>query len=99
MTMPNFSPKTVNNNEDIFRHGSSAGANNTELARILVALDSAFTLLGWKKGKELIDIITGYQASIDTQYHNDYKTIAAIQELDKRIHTRGGEKQNGKELL
>jgi len=76
------------NNEDVFRHQSSAGANNEKLARILIALKFAFSVLKWDDNG-LIDMLTGYQASIDARYHNDYKSIATIQELDKRIHTRG----------
>lgn len=81
-------PKTTNENraKHLFNALGSAGASNTDLARLLVAFDFAMSLLGWDV--KLTDIVTGYQASIDAKYHDDYKAVATIEELDQRLLKR-----------
>ena len=84
-----FTPKA--NADDRARHlfntGGSAGANPEKLARLLIAFDFAMSLLGWDD-VSLTSIITGYQASVDAKYHDDYKSVATIEELDRRMAIR-----------
>lgn len=71
----------------MFNALGSAGANDEKLARLLTAFDFAMSLLGWDDVK-LTNIITHYQASIDSKYHDDYKSVATIEELDSRLAKR-----------
>jgi hypothetical protein len=88
---PLFQPRLLDDSADrakhIFNSLGSAGNNNAELARILLALDFAFKLLNWKD-ITLVDCIAKYQASVDAKYHNDYKAVATIEELDRRMAMR-----------
>ena len=65
----------------------SHGANPKRLAQLCSVWDFTMSLLGWEDVK-LTDIITGYQASIDGRYHDDYKAVATIEELDRRMAMR-----------
>jgi hypothetical protein len=79
------------NQEDTAKHvfnaTKSAGANNQRLSQLLVAWDFSMSLLGWKD-VTLTDTVVNYQASINAKYHNDYKSIKTIEELDKRLALR-----------
>lgn len=65
----------------------SHGANKKKLAQLLTVWDFTMSLLKWND-VTLTDIVTGYQASIDAKYHTDYKAVATIEELDKRMAMR-----------
>ena len=71
----------------LFRHDKSAGNNNQDLARIMFGLHYAYSVLGWDDHK-IIDLATGYQASVDGKYHDDYKAVANTEEVDERFAKR-----------
>lgn len=71
----------------IFDSKGSHGNNNERLAKLLVTWDFCMGLLKWNDVK-LTDIVTDYQASVNTKYHNDYKAIKTIEELDKKLALR-----------
>lgn len=64
----------------------SHGANKKKLAQLCATWDYVMSLLGWDE--TLSEIVTGYQASINARYHTDYKDVATIEELDRRIANR-----------
>ena len=84
-----FTPK--NNDSDrarhIFESINSHGANQRRLSQLCATWDFVMLQLGWSDVK-LSNIVTGYQASIDARYHNDYKAIETIEELDRRMAMR-----------
>jgi len=85
-----FAPKLVTGEDrakHMFKSAGSAGANNERLARLLIAFDFAMSILGWDD-VTLTGIVTNYQASIDAKYHDDYKAVATIEELDRRMAMR-----------
>jgi len=90
-----FKPKDTENKraEHLFASLGSHGANPKKLAQLLAIWDFTMSMLDWKV--DLNQIITGYQASIDTHYHNDYKAVATIEELDRRMATRRSAKSQG----
>lgn len=71
----------------LFESLGSHGANNERLARLLIAWDFVMTLLK-QKDVSLSQIVTQYQASINAKYHDDYKSVATIEELDERLAKR-----------
>lgn len=71
----------------------SAGNNNEELARILSAYELFIFGMNWQEKENyqnLPHIITQYQASLDAQYHNDYKAVLIAEEIAKRQSERRG---------
>ena len=62
---------------DTFEHINSHGANPEKLARLLSVFKLVRKALG--QDENLLDVITGYQASIDAKYHNDFVKIAELQ--------------------
>ncbi|OGM08554.1 hypothetical protein A2Z67_01795 [Candidatus Woesebacteria bacterium RBG_13_36_22] len=76
----------------LFATHGSAGANDVELARILAAYDFVMNLLGWqgKPVARLTAIFSAYQASIDTRYHDDYKSVLIAEEIEKKRSERKG---------
>jgi hypothetical protein len=76
----------------MFNALASAGANNERLAKLLIAWDFATSLLKWNV--TLTEIVTNYQASIDAEYHKDYKAVATIEELDRRVALRRSMSRN-----
>lgn len=83
-----FKPKLASsdNAKHLFATDGSHGANPKKLAQLLVVWDFTMDQLDWEV--KLSSIVTDYQASIDTHYHNDYKAVATIEELDKRLAKR-----------
>jgi len=90
-----FEPKATN--EDRARHLfnaiASAGNNNERLARLLTAWDFAISILKWDD-VTLTNIVVNYQASVDAKYHDDYKSVATIEELDRRMALRRSMSRN-----
>lgn len=80
------------NLEMVFATKGSAGANSTELARILTAWDFIINILGWQKKPlaNLSNFLTSYQASIDSHYHNDFKEISIAEEIERKRAERKG---------
>jgi len=76
----------IDHAKHIFGHQGSYGSNNDELAQILAVYDYAMKDLGWENN--LSDIVSGYQASVDAKSHDDYKEVATIEELDRRMAMR-----------
>lgn len=87
-----FGNKNNENLTQVFGTKGSQGANNVELARILTAFELAVSILGWqnKPVAELIKFCTQYQASINTQYHNDYVKVLVAEEIERRREERKG---------
>lgn len=84
-----FSKRDTGDNErakHLFASIGSHGANKKRLAQLCATWDYVMHTLEWNE--TLTEIVTGYQASIDTHYHNDYKAVATIEELDKRLAMR-----------
>lgn len=68
----NFAP-------DTFEYTYSHGINNEKLAKITATWKMVMGFLGWTDEVKMIDIVSGYQASIDGKYHNDFVKIAELQ--------------------
>lgn len=90
-----FSPKDNDSNraKQLFESIGSHGANPKKLAQLLAVWDYVTGQLGWNV--KLSDTVTNYQASIDTRYHNDYKAVATIEELDRRMAMRRSNRNQG----
>lgn len=76
----------------LFSTEGSAGTNNAELARILAVFDTFILLLGWqdKPLARFSHIMTQYQASVDAQYHNDYRDVLIAEAIEKKLSERKG---------
>lgn len=64
-----------------------AGNNKDKLARLLITWDYICTIMNWPN-ENLSELVSRYQASVDAKFHNDYKAVATIEELDNRMATR-----------
>jgi len=67
------------NSEATFKSSGSAGNNGDKLARILSAYDMAMNILGWDKS--LSNIVAGYQASVNSEYHKDHVKISIAERV------------------
>ena len=85
-----FRQKQSDNSAMIFESRGSAGRNPVKLARILTAYDLMINIFGWqnKPLANLTNFITGYQASIDTRYHKDFKDIQVAEEIERKRSNR-----------
>jgi hypothetical protein len=89
-----FAPKATDSNraKEMFESLGSHGANPKKLAQLLTVFDFTMSILGWND-VTLSKTVTSYQASIDTRYHDDYKAVATIEELDYRLAKRRSNRQ------
>lgn len=62
--------------EPTFRHKGSTGNNSPKLARILAAYDLCMKILDLPN--DLSVIVSAYQASVDSKYHDDFVKIATL---------------------
>ncbi len=87
-----FRQKLKDNSTLIFNAAGSAGRNPEKLARILSAFDLIIGIFGWedKPLANLTQFVTGYQASIDAKYHNDFKEIQIAEEVERKRAERKG---------
>ena len=87
-----FRQKPKDNAGMLFRVDGSAGSNPTQLAQILSTFDFVMNLLGWqdKPLANLSHFLTHYQASIDGQYHNDFKEVKISEEVERKRAERKG---------
>lgn len=87
-----FRRQVVSSSKSIFDTKGSAGSNNQKLAQILGAYDIFIQVMGWtnKPIANLADVITGYQASLNGRYHNDYKAVLIAEEIARRQSERRG---------
>lgn len=76
----------------IFETRGSTGSNNEKLARLLSAFDFFINLMKWqdKPIARFSHIVTQYQASVDTKYHNDYKDVLVAEEIERKRAERKG---------
>ena len=73
------------------------GANPKRLAQLLTVWEYTMKILEWDDN--LTSIVADYQASIDTRYHDDYKAVATIEELDRRLAMRRASAYNNQGLI
>ena len=87
-----FRQKQSSNINAIFHTGGSAGSNSEKLAQILTAFDFTMNLLGWQERPlaKLTNFLTQYQASLDTQYHKDFKDVLIAEEIERKREERKG---------
>lgn len=84
--------KQGDNSRLMFLAQGSAGRNPVKLARILIAFDTAISILKWqdKPLSDLVSFCTNYQASIDAKYHNDFKEVLIAEEIERKRAERKG---------
>lgn len=88
----NFGKKDNSNSKLMFFTKGSAGRNNDKLARILTAFDLTIEILEWQEKPlaKFSSILTGYQASLDAKYHNDYKDVLIAEEIQRKREQNKG---------
>lgn len=87
-----FKQKSTTDKGLIFQHIGSAGNNPLKLAQILSVFDFTMNLLGWQDRPlaNFSRFLTGYQASLDAKYHNDFKDISIAEEIERKRSERKG---------
>lgn len=88
----NSRQKNTANSLEVFRTSGSAGNNPQRLAQLLTGFDLAMAILGWqdKPLANLTKFVTGYQASLDAKYHEDFKDVLIAEEIERKRAERKG---------
>lgn len=87
-----FRQKGRDNSLLMFNTSGSAGSNPTKLAQICIGIELLVSIMGWQSRPlaNFTKFLTQYQASIDGEYHKDFKDVQIAEEIEKRRAERKG---------